>query len=94
MKKNVMRKNLARKGEEIEEGLVWKMVGRRGERREVQVKLWENEVVNQEGWVVREGEEGRQRKGSIRNQAQEVRGSQSGDWKRSVQQTGGGPRRR
>ena len=33
-----------------------KMLGRRGERREVQVKLWDSETVNQEGWMVRVGD--------------------------------------
>ena len=55
MKKRVMRKNVTRKEEEVQGGLVWKMLGRRGDRREVQVKLWDGETVNQEGWVVREG---------------------------------------
>ena len=73
MKKRVMRKNLTRKDEEVQGGLVWKMLGRRGERREVQVKLWDGETVNQEGWVVREGEEGSHTRGSIRNHSQEAR---------------------
>ena len=90
MKKRVMRKNLTRKVEEVQGGLVWKMLGRRGERREVQVKLWDGETVNQEGWVVREGEEGSHTRGSIRNHSQEARGSSSGDWKQTVKQKGGG----
>jgi hypothetical protein len=90
MKKRVMRKNMTRNAEEVQGGLVWKMLGRRDERREVQVKLWDGETVNQEGWVVREGEEGRTRKGSFRNQSQEAMGSPSGDWKGTVKQKGGG----
>lgn len=90
MKKRVMRKNLTRKEEEVQGGLVWKMLGRRGERREVQVKLWDGETVNQEGWVVREGDEGRYRRGSVRNHPQEARGSTSGDWERTEKQKGGG----
>jgi hypothetical protein len=39
---------------------------------------------------VREGEEGRNRKGSFRNHSQEARGTPSGDWERTVKETGGG----
>ena len=90
MRKRVMRKNLTRNEEEVQGGLVWKMLGRRGERREVQVKRGDGETINQEGWVVREGEEWRNRKGSFRNHSQEARGSPSGDWQRTVKQTGEG----
>ena len=58
MKKRVMRKNLTRNEEEVQGGLVWKMLGRRGERREVQVKLWDGETVNQEGHEEDVGKEG------------------------------------
>ena len=94
MKKRVMRKNLTRSEEEVQGGLVWKMMGRRGERREVQVKLWDGETVNQEGWVVREGEEGSHMRGSIRDHSQEARGSSFGDSKQAVEQKGGGEEQR
>ena len=89
MRKRVMRKNLTRNEEEVQGGLVWKMLGRRGERREVQVKRGDSETINQEGWVVREGEEWRNRKGSFRNYSQEAKGSPSGDWQQTVKQEGG-----
>ena len=49
MNKRVMGNNLARSEEEVKGELAWKMLGSIGERREVQVKLWEGETINQEG---------------------------------------------
>ena len=45
--------NLARSHDEVSKNLLWKVVGRRGERMLRQYELQDNEEINREGRVVR-----------------------------------------
>ena len=57
------RKNLERGAEELEQNFVYKVVGRKGEKREIKVPLRHGEVVDHEGLVTREPGMGRGNRG-------------------------------
>ena len=50
--KETAKKNIERSEEDVDRNMVFKVVGRRGEKREIKVPLREGEVVNQDGLVL------------------------------------------
>ena len=54
MVKDALKKNIERSTEEQDLNLVYKVVGRRGERREIRVPLRQGEILDRQGRVIRE----------------------------------------
>ena len=51
--RNDVKKNLERSQEEVDENIVYKVVGRKGEKREIRVTLRQGEELDDTGKVIR-----------------------------------------
>ena len=62
------RKNLDRSGEDVNQNLVYKVVGRKGEKREIKVSLRQGEELDGEGKVIRREGWNRGQRGALNRQ--------------------------
>ena len=70
--KEASRKNLTRTQEQMEENMAFKVVGRRGSKREILAPLRQGESINREGEVVWAEEETMRDRGTVRGRGGEV----------------------
>ena len=54
MVKDALKKNIERSTDEQDSNLVYKVVGRRGERRDIRVPLRQGEILDRQGRLIRE----------------------------------------